>query len=114
MNYITWTCCKCENQVEEQFMNTDERMCEDCLEEQESDDFEFDFKKNEERKRKKADNEKFWRDEVYLYLEKLRESGETNMFGAGVYLQKHFELSKEKAIMYLSDWMKQYNQGGEE
>ena len=49
------------------------------------------------------------RNEIYLYLEELRESGETNMFGAGVYLQKDFELSKDKAITYLSDWMKQYN-----
>ena len=99
MNYITWTCCKCENQVEEQFMNTDERMCEDCLIAEDLPD--------------KMVNDEFWRREVYLYLEQLRESGETNMFGAGVYLQKHFELPKEKAIMYLSDWMKQYN-GGEQ
>ena len=111
---IYWTCCVCEQQVEDHQYDSDERMCECCLSQQELDDFEFDFKKNEERKRKKVDNEKFWRDEVYLYLEQLRESGETNMFGAGVYLQKHFELSKEKAIMYLSDWMKQYNQGGEQ
>ena len=99
MNYITWTCCKCENQVEEQFMDTDERMCEDCIEEEDLD------------LPDKMVNDEFWRREVYLYLEQLRESGETNMFGAGVYLQKHFELSKEKAIMYLTDWMKQYNQG---
>ena len=29
---ITWTCCKCEKQVEEKFMETDERMCMDCEE----------------------------------------------------------------------------------
>jgi hypothetical protein len=33
------------------------------------------------------------------------------MFGAGVYLQKHFELTKDKAIMYLTDWMRQYKEG---
>ena len=109
---VHWTCCVCEQQVEDHQYDSDERMCEDCLEEQESDDFEFDFKKNEERKRKKVDNEKFWRDEVYLYLEKLRESGETNMFGAGVYVQKHFGLPKDRARKYLADWMSQYN--GEE
>ena len=43
--------------------------------------------------------------------EQLRESGETNMFGAGVYLQKHFKLPKHEAIMYLTDWMKQYKEG---
>ena len=49
------------------------------------------------------------RNEIYLYLEELRESGETNMFGAGTYIQRDFKLSKDKAITYLSDWMKQYN-----
>ena len=101
MNYITWTCCKCENQIEEQFMDTDERMCEDCMDEEDLD------------LPDKMVNDEFWRKEVYLYLEQLRESGETNMFGAGVYLQKHFKLPKHEAIMYLTDWMKQYNQGGE-
>jgi NMD protein affecting ribosome stability and mRNA decay len=33
----TWTCCSCERQVEEQFMDTDERMCEDCMEEEDLD-----------------------------------------------------------------------------
>ena len=98
---IYWTCCVCEQQVEDHQYDSDERMCEDCLNEEDTD-----LPSN-------SIKDTFWRDEVYLYLEQLRESGETNMFGAGVYLQKHFELSKEKAIMYLSDWMKQYN-GGEE
>ena len=73
MNYITWTCCKCENQIEEQFMDTDERMCEDCIEEEDLPD--------------KMVNDEFWRNEVYLYLEQLRETGETNMFGAPRYLE---------------------------
>jgi len=100
MGNITWTCCQCEKQVEEQFMDTDERMCEDCMEE------DLDLPD-------KMVKDEFWRREVYLYLEQLRESGETNMFGAGVYLQKHFKLPKHEAIMYLSDWMKQYNRGEE-
>ena len=95
---IKWTCCSCEKQIEEQFMDTDERMCEDCMEKEDLPD--------------KMVNDEFWRNEVYLYLEQLRETGETNMFGAGVNLEKHFELPKDKARMYLSDWMKQYN-GGE-
>tara|TARA_R110000851_G_scaffold111870_4_gene235680 strand:+ start:427 stop:531 length:105 start_codon:yes stop_codon:yes gene_type:complete len=33
------------------------------------------------------------------------------MFGAGVYLEKHFKLPKHEARGYLSDWMRQYNQG---
>ena len=99
MGNIRWTCCQCEKQVEEQFMDTDERMCEDCMEEEDLPD--------------KMVNDEFWRNEVYLYLEQLRETGETNMFGARVYLEKHFELPKDKARMYLTDWMKQYN-GGED
>ena len=100
MGNIRWTCCQCEKQVEEQFMDTDERMCEDCIEEEDLPD--------------KMVNDEFWRDEVYLYLEQLRETGETNMFGAGVYLEKHFELPKHEAREYLSDWMRQYNEGGEQ
>jgi len=109
---IYWTCCVCEQQVEDHQYDSDERMCEDCLEQQKLDNFEWRFTKNYEFYLKKADNDKFWRNEVYLYLEKLRESGENNMFGAGVYLEKHFKLPKGKAREYLADWMKQYN--GEE
>ena len=97
---VHWTCCVCEQQVEDHQYDSDERMCEDCLHVEDSPI--------------KSTEDTFWRDEVYLYLEQLRESGETNMFGAGVYLQKHFKLPKDKAIMYLSDWMRQYNEGDKE
>ena len=101
MDYITWTCCSCEKQVEEKFMETDERMCDECMDEEYSD------------LPDQMVADKHMRNEVYLYLEQLRDSGETNMFGAGVYLQKHFELPKNQAIMYLTDWMKLYNKGVE-
>ena len=94
---IHWTCCQCEQQVEDHQYDSDERMCEDCLHVEDSPI--------------KSTEDTFWRDEVYLYLEQLRETGETNMFGAGVYLEKHFKLPKGKAREYLADWMKQYNQG---
>lgn len=45
----------------------------------------------------------------WIYLEKLRKSGETNMFGARPYLQNAFGLSKQEAGKILSDWMKNYN-----
>ena len=79
--------------------DTDERMCDDCMEEEYGD---LDLPD-------KMVSDEHMRNEVYLYLEQLKETGETNMFGAGVYLQKHFELPKDKAIMYLADWMRQYN-----
>jgi len=94
---VHWTCCVCEQQVEDHQYDSDERMCEDCLHVEDSPI--------------KSTEDTFWRDEVYLYLEQLRETGETNMFGAGVYLEKHFKLPKGKAREYLADWMKQYNQG---
>ena len=39
------------------------------------------------------------------YLDHLRESGVTNMFGAGAYLQEVFGMSKPVARDYLSYWM---------
>ena len=45
----------------------------------------------------------------WLFLEELRRSGVTNMYGAVPYLQEAFDLDKEDAINILSDWMKNYN-----
>lgn len=45
----------------------------------------------------------------WIYLEKLRRSGDTNMFGATPYLMVEFGLSRQEAIKILSDWMKNYN-----
>lgn len=47
---------------------------------------------------------KYW-----IYLEKLRRSGKTNMFGAGPYLMKEFGLDKKEAHEILIDWIKNYN-----
>ena len=54
------------------------------------------------------------KNEVFLYLEQLKESGETNMFGAVPYLQQHFELDKKTAREWLLKWIKSYNKGVEE
>lgn len=42
------------------------------------------------------------------FLDELRESGDTNMFGASPYLQEAFGLEKKEARMILSDWMKSF------
>ena len=42
------------------------------------------------------------------YLESLRQSGVTNMFGAGVYLENEFGLSKKDSRNVLIEWMKSY------
>lgn len=44
-----------------------------------------------------------------VYLEKLRRSGATNMFGATPYLQSEFGLGKEEARSILSEWMSSYD-----
>lgn len=43
------------------------------------------------------------------FLENLRVSGVTNMFGATPYLQAQFGLSHREAMEILADWMKNYN-----
>ena len=47
---------------------------------------------------------KYW-----IYLENLRRSGITNMFGAGPYLMEEFGLSSSEAREILADWMENYN-----
>jgi len=47
-------------------------------------------------------------EEYYEYLNALRESGVVNMFGAGVYLQERFDLSRYDAKVILLAWMEQY------
>ena len=46
--------------------------------------------------------------EVKEYLDDLRESGETNMFGAGAYLREEFGFSKAEASAELSRWMQNF------
>jgi hypothetical protein len=43
--------------------------------------------------------------EEFLYLNQLRYSGETNMFGATPYLQEEFGLDRQEAKSILSEWM---------
>lgn len=45
----------------------------------------------------------------WIYLEKLRRSGVTNMYGAAPYLEAVFGISHREAVSILSDWMKNYN-----
>lgn len=54
----------------------------------------------------------FWTNEEWQeykeYLDELRESGETNMFGAGQYLQDEFGLTKQEGQQVLTHWMKTF------
>lgn len=47
-------------------------------------------------------------DEYDCYLEGLRRSGVTNMYGASRYLEYEFSLDKYEAREILSSWMKNY------
>tara|TARA_R100000005_G_C4935195_1_gene162279 strand:+ start:235 stop:423 length:189 start_codon:yes stop_codon:yes gene_type:complete len=47
-------------------------------------------------------------DQVNLFLDELRESGSTNMFGATPYIQKQFGITKYDAQRFLVNWMENY------
>jgi hypothetical protein len=46
------------------------------------------------------------REEMFEYLNTLRETGATNMFGAGQYLQQAFDIDRREAKNILLEWMK--------
>jgi hypothetical protein len=50
--------------------------------------------------------------EYYEYLDDLRESGETNMNGAAVYLQEEFGIDRQEARKILQEWMNQFSSAG--
>lgn len=52
---------------------------------------------------------KYW-----LFLENLRRSGETNMYGAAPYLVKEFGMNMQEAIEILVDWMLNYDKANYE
>ena len=49
-------------------------------------------------------------DEHLIYLDELRESGVTNMFGAGAYLAAEFCIDKKVAAEILSYWMDSFGE----
>ncbi len=51
------------------------------------------------------DADKIEYDEEFEYLDELRGSGDTNMFGAGPYLQQMFGVDKHEAREILKQWM---------
>lgn len=49
------------------------------------------------------------KNQYWIYLEELRRSGVTNMYGVAPYLARAFPISMEEACAILVDWMKNYN-----
>jgi len=48
--------------------------------------------------------------EYYEFLDELRESGATNMFGAAPYLAEEFGMGKHEARKVLSGWMESFSE----
>lgn len=53
-------------------------------------------------------NEKIMTIEHKEFLDELRESGVTNMFGATPYIMDEFEVSKGDARKILAEWMESF------
>ena len=49
------------------------------------------------------------REMYFNYLDQLRESGITNMFGASPYLQEAFDLDRYEAKDVLLEWMQTFS-----
>ena len=49
-------------------------------------------------------------DQVNIFLDNLRESGVTNMFGATPYIQKRFGVTKYDANRFLVNWMETFGE----
>lgn len=47
--------------------------------------------------------------EYYEYLEDLRQSGVTNMYGGAKYLEGDFSLSRKESRQILISWMNNYD-----
>lgn len=50
------------------------------------------------------------KDEVFGYLDALREIGAVNMFGAGPYVQEAFDLDRNQAKYLLKEWMRTFSE----
>lgn len=49
-------------------------------------------------------------DDHLQYLDKLRKSGATNMYGAGPYLRRAFDLSEKESHEVLGYWMASFGE----
>lgn len=49
-------------------------------------------------------------EEYFEYLDNLRESGVTNMFGACPYLEEEFGLDRTEAMKVLAEWMNTFDE----
>lgn len=50
------------------------------------------------------------KNEVFKYLDGLRESGVTNMYGAVPYIEAAFGVRRSEGVKLLSEWMETFSQ----
>ena len=48
-------------------------------------------------------------EEYYKFLEALRRTGVCNMWGASIYIEEAFHVSKSESQSILSNWISNYN-----
>ena len=53
-------------------------------------------------------------EDVFPYLDELRESGETNMFGAPRYVMEEFGVNKQMAFKVVQAWMSNFKKNDKE
>lgn len=58
---------------------------------------------------KPIDLEDEFTQDIFAYLDDLRESGVTNMYGAAAYIQQDWGLSREDAQGFLGEWMRTFS-----
>ncbi len=58
----------------------------------------------------KIDKPDFIEDKHLEFLDSLRETGITNMYGAGIYLMHQFDIERKNASKILSYWMKSFSE----
>ena len=56
----------------------------------------------------------FEEDKVFTYLDELRDSGVTNMWGAGPYVEQEFGVSRRVSHVLLDAWMRSKREGASE
>jgi len=54
------------------------------------------------------------KEHYFKYLDKLRESGNINMFSSGPYLQEAFDLNRTEAKQIVIEWMETFNERNSE
>jgi hypothetical protein len=61
-----------------------------------------------------SENTELWseydRDDVFYYLDLLRQSAVTNMFGAGSYLREEYGMDSDESSAALTEWMRTFGE----